>query len=769
MAEPQRGAGVPQWPLSPYQINVQYASGSAAASSAPGGIASTGISRGDGADWFGPLNPLTPIAPADIAGRRFDFPVSYNLVTQPRAYEPIGFHELRGFADAYDLLRLVIETRKDQMERQRWRIRPRDPKFKRKSAAIDTEMSARIAAVEVFFQKPDGLTRWKTWLRSLLEDMFVIDAATLYCQRTRAGKLCALQQLDGATVKRLIDDWGRTPQPYAAPDGAMVFPPAYQQVLKGLPAVNYAARDIIYRPRNVRAHRVYGYSPVQQVLMTVNIALRRQLWQLDYYSEGSIPDALIGVPQGWTPDQIKQFQDYWDTEFSGDLAKRRRAKFVPGETAARVVQTKEPEQKNDFDEWLARIVCYAFSVPPQWAVKAMNRATADNQSAQAEDEGLEPTKEWVKDLIDEIIADEFTSPDLELVWLDEDTDAKDDEAQFEARVKIGAATLNELRDALGLDPFDTPAADQPMVLTATGYVPIDANVNGQGAAALAAPESANGWGSRRTNASQQNVPLIQKYNADQPRVPAGNQDGGQWTQEGADSAAGNSEASAANSLAPTTSAETIQATGDLQNLNDASRVISDAAPEDRWIPGALYAANEGIKGPFEGTTADLRAIAILGASRAAFTRFDFSQDPVVNSTSLRLAAILVTVMEANPPNSGATPQQYGTFIHLEFADAVRSERIPGIGYGDVETTFPEEDGYGAPGTIRTDVVLRNVDGTVRAIYDVKTGDSGLAPARVSRLREKTGAGPDVPVVELRLDEVLQKALADRIGLEVRVL
>ena len=83
--------------------------------------------RGTGADWFGPLNPLSPIAPPDVAGRRFDFPPGYNLVTRPRAYEPIGFHELRGFADAYDLLRLVIETRKDQMERQRWRIRPRDP------------------------------------------------------------------------------------------------------------------------------------------------------------------------------------------------------------------------------------------------------------------------------------------------------------------------------------------------------------------------------------------------------------------------------------------------------------------------------------------------------------------------------------------------------------------------------------------------------------------------------------------------------------------
>jgi len=83
--------------------------------------------------------------------------------------------------------------------------------------------------------------------------MFVIDAATLYCQRTRSGQLCALQQLDGATIKRVIDDWGRTPLPFAGPDGATIFPPAYQQVLKGLPAVNYSARDIVYRPRNVRA------------------------------------------------------------------------------------------------------------------------------------------------------------------------------------------------------------------------------------------------------------------------------------------------------------------------------------------------------------------------------------------------------------------------------------------------------------------------------------------------------------------------------------
>jgi hypothetical protein len=271
--------------------------------------------------------------------------------------------------------------------------------------------------------------------------------------------------------------------------------------------------------------------------MTVNIGLRRQLWQLDYFTEGSIPDALIGVPQGWTPDQIKQFQDYWDTEFAGDLAKRRRAKFVPGETAAKVVQTKEPQHKDDFDEWLARIICFAFSVPPQWATKAMNRATADNQSAQAEEEGLEPTKEWVKDLIDEIVAEEFASPDLELHWLDEDEG--DPETVLEGRVKLGAVTLNEMRDALGLDPFDNAAADRPMVLTATGFVPIEANVQEEGDStstekALAAKVREvvlHGGVTLDDHFANDFSTMLRKYGYDpvEPRIPKHHVGGGRWT------------------------------------------------------------------------------------------------------------------------------------------------------------------------------------------------------------------------------------------------
>ncbi|MGH6996318.1 MAG: hypothetical protein ACREES_11515, partial [Stellaceae bacterium] len=249
------------------------------------------VVTGAAGGWFGPMAPMPPQAPADVAGRQFDFPSGYNLVTRPRAYEGTSFAELRALADSYDLMRLVIESRKDQIERLDWSIRARTPG--------GPQSDPRIDAIAALFACPDGVHPWPTWLRLVLEDLLVIDAPALYLRRSRDGKLCALEPLDGATVKRVIDDWGRTPAP---PE------PAYQQVLKGLPAVDYTTDELLYLPRNPRVHKVYGFSPVEQVQMTVNVALRRQIWTLQYYTEGNIPEALIGVPDAWTPDQIRQFQ-----------------------------------------------------------------------------------------------------------------------------------------------------------------------------------------------------------------------------------------------------------------------------------------------------------------------------------------------------------------------------------------------------------------------------------------------------------------------------
>jgi hypothetical protein len=469
----KRGAGQPQWSLGS-QITVNYAA-------SPNGNV--------GADWFGPLQPLKPGAPPEVAGRQWDFPSGYNLATQPRSYEAVNFATLRGLADGWDLLRTIIETRKDQIERMEWTVRVREVDGKKKTPA-----NARTEALETFFRKPDGLHTWNEWIRLILEDLFVLDAPALWVERTVGGKLLGLHPMDGATIKRVIDAWGRTPitpvsvlGPDGKPTGKTTKPPAYQQVLKGFPAINYTADELIYRPRNPRTNRAYGYSPVEQIIMTVNIALRRQMFLLNYYTEGNIPEALVGVPDTWTPNQIAEYQTYFDQMMAGDLAARRRLKFIPAGVGKSVTALKEPELKSDFDEWLARIACFVFSVSPTPFIKQMNRATAGTQKEQSDQEGLAPILMWIKSLIDGVMATELGAPDLEFAW-GEDTqvDPAVEETILSGYTAKAILTINQAREKLGLDPFDDPAADQPMVLTAAGYVPLTAYEDAQKKAADAA-------------------------------------------------------------------------------------------------------------------------------------------------------------------------------------------------------------------------------------------------------------------------------------------
>ena len=97
---------------------------------------------------FSPGYPLAPAEPE--ATRRWDFPVGVNTIYTPRAYEPISFAELRALAEAHDITRLAIETRKDQLEKLDWTIKPKSLRV----PSADTR--ARAARLAQFWRRPDG-------------------------------------------------------------------------------------------------------------------------------------------------------------------------------------------------------------------------------------------------------------------------------------------------------------------------------------------------------------------------------------------------------------------------------------------------------------------------------------------------------------------------------------------------------------------------------------------------------------------------------------
>lgn len=386
--------------------------------------------------WMGAGQPLPAIA-QETAGRKTDYAVFRNTTINPKTDEGITFAQLRAVAEAYDPLRLVIETRKDQLAGQTWIIKPKD-----KTKKDDPRAEALVA----LFACPDGEHEWSDWLRLIMEDLLVIDAVAVYPRKTIGGATYGFEVIDGATIKRVVDDSGRTP----------IKGVAYQQILKGMPASDFEAGELVYRARNLRSNRFYGYSPVEQVVSTVQIGLNRQMSQLAYFTDGTVPDAFMGVPEGWDIAQIKEWQNYFDALMRGDPNKKRSIRFMAGDMAKTYKETKQPPLKDMFDEWLMRLICYAFSIDPTPFIAQVNRSVAETTREQALQEGLLPLMNWVKNLVNHLLKTYCDAPDMEFCWEEEEVVGAVEQATILGiYVDKGIMDSDEARAKIGMEPRAT--------------------------------------------------------------------------------------------------------------------------------------------------------------------------------------------------------------------------------------------------------------------------------------------------------------------------
>lgn len=392
-------------------------------------------------EWFGPLRPLpsvvSPEQTPSVEGRQFDYQIGENLRWIPRSNEAVSFLTMRQLAED-DLLAVIIQSRKDQLSKLQWNIQPKDPS-KRKALA------SKADEVEQWWKKPDKRHTFREWLTMLLDDLLVIDAPCVFVNRARGnGEILGFQPIDGATIKPVIDAQGHRPIP---PDWA------YSQALHGTPAVLYTLDQMIYKPRVLRTSRLYGYSPVERIIMTVNIAFRRRLQQLDHFTEGSIPNSMIPLPKEWSPEQIEKFAQLWNAKLAGNLAERSRAHFIPGGGGV-PYEFKKVDLKDDFDEWLARVSCAAYGIDPSPFIKQVNRGTQETTREAALAEGLAPYETWTEDFIDECLAYQGYG-DLQFKWREDDAiDPVENSTVIKTKIASGTLHPNEARAEDGLDPLD---------------------------------------------------------------------------------------------------------------------------------------------------------------------------------------------------------------------------------------------------------------------------------------------------------------------------
>jgi hypothetical protein len=418
-------------------------------------------------DWFGPLEPLRPTAPAGTQIRQFEYLPGQNIIFQPRANEPISFSDLIFMADNCDIVRIVIEALKDEVCLKQWQVRMKAQPGETEAKRLARQKNnLKVQYWTAFLSWPNPDYCWADFLRMLLEDVFVTDAPTILLQRTRRQTIGALRVIDGQTIHRVIDDFGFTPQPPQR---------AYQQILYGQPAVDLTTDDIVYRPRNVRARKLYGCGPVEQILLTLNIILRRDRFKLNFYTEGNVPEALYTMPGNVTEDNVRKFQSWFDQSLAGNLAARRRIWFIPGDDKGvqRLHFTKADALKDDADEWFARLVCYAFRMSPMEFTKMMNRATATQSQDSSDEQGVQAICSWVVDTINYIIQRKAGDTDIEFTFQSKRESDILKQAQTDIiYINGGINTRNEIRENKGDDPSSDPEASVLGITTGTGFVPL---------------------------------------------------------------------------------------------------------------------------------------------------------------------------------------------------------------------------------------------------------------------------------------------------------
>ncbi len=488
---------------------------------------------------FGPLSPLVPMPidePVDsgrATPRRWQYPVGWNLpVGQPgtEGLKLASFPILRQYADIYSVVRAMLNIRKEELAGLNWDIGPTadaQQATKGDKAAVSDQKDRAKQIVNWFKRVDPDYYGFQSWFSALLEDQFVIDAVAIHLHPTRVdGKglfgssLAHLVTVNGETIRPLVDIKGGTPRPPS---------PAYQQYLWGVPrsdlmsvmtgedlvqmqqdleAVDlsdvqpeeeYAADQMLYLPHVRRTWTPYGFSPIEQALMPITIGLKRQEFLLDFFTEGTIPGVyVIAGDQYVTPAQQRQLQDSLNA-LAGDQAWKHRVIVLP--PGSKTDAQKDLSWQAQVDQTITEQVAMILHIQPHEIGQVPGGRTSglggkgmvEGQQSAIIEQRTNPYRKWWKEsLFDWVIQKVFGQKDLEWKWVDFD-EAEDEEKKSAARkadISIGRITIDETRVEDGLDPFNTPYTQSPIVIMAGQVVPLDPNLKPIPAAPAGGPGAA---------------------------------------------------------------------------------------------------------------------------------------------------------------------------------------------------------------------------------------------------------------------------------------
>ena len=426
----------------------------------PQGIADAQAQQGmNNTAALGPGTPLVPAEGYSQTPRRMDYPVGVNLNQSGRqAWGRTSFETLDALIDAYSPARSAMNHKIDELKSMELLFNPVD--------GFEGDAEDAIDAAKAVLARPDRVLPYEEWLSLFMEGMLRYDAGVPFKRRNMAGEVIALEIIDGSTVFPFIDEFGRRPIPPA---------PAYFQRIHGQVWNEFTTDNIEYMRFRPQLKSPFGLAPMESVLLSVNTDLRQQWNLLQMFTEGSVPAGFMTLPPDISsPQQVGQWQEYWDSFVLGDQSMLHKMIVIPNGSEFK----NTTPQKFDplFPAYLERLTYAAFQVVPQdlGATADVNRATGETQTDIQFRVNTLPWVRFIEGMLNRYLKDDIGLP----VQVNLNTGRDSEDSLVEAQrwavgVQNAAVSSDEMRQKLWGLPIDNERpTPRGYFSTKVGFQPI---------------------------------------------------------------------------------------------------------------------------------------------------------------------------------------------------------------------------------------------------------------------------------------------------------
>jgi phage portal protein BeeE len=403
----------------------------------------------------------------------------------------VSFEVLRRAVQSTHAARIIVNTLKEKVTKTKWVIKP-----KKQNTKISPEMQEQIDQVTDLLEHPNlNDQTFRTLLDMVLEDLLVLDVGCIEKTRYEDGTLAELHFCDASTIRPVYDEWGRQDIEIEMPTelGMVQAPVSFVQIMdnsmyggpeSGQIVAAWPKKDFIrfmQHPQGAMEGYGYGLSGIESVVSVVSNILNADNFNANYFEEGSFPPVIIQILGQVNQRDLQLYREYLMSELAGQY---HRPAVMAGGNDLKVHNLKDLTNRDmefmEYMKFMVRLLAAAYGLSGQdvgLTDDVGSKNVSETQRDITQEKGYSSILHLLKEVFNqEIIWKDFGFKDLEFDWVADDSlDPKEAADIFQLQLQSGVCTVNEARQKQGYEKYEEDWANQPMVLTTTGYIPIMAS------------------------------------------------------------------------------------------------------------------------------------------------------------------------------------------------------------------------------------------------------------------------------------------------------